>query len=71
MQIPDRDKERFEALDDQRRRLDDEFNFLVQQIRDGSVSDPDRASRQAQFLHAKHEGIIRDMIDMLAYYSGP
>ena len=65
MQILDRDKAHFEELDERRRRIDDEFNGLVQQIRDGSIADDDRARNQAQFLHVRHEGIIREMIDLL------
>ena len=67
MIIPDYDKDRFEALDDQRRRINDEFNGLVQQIRDGSIHDSDRARNQAQFLHVRHDGLIREMLDMLVY----
>ena len=67
MIIPDWDKDRFEQLDDQRRRIDDEFNLLVQQIREGAIRDPDRARNQAQFLHVRHDGLIREMLDMLVY----
>jgi hypothetical protein len=65
--IPDYYKDRFEELDEQRRRIDDEFNLLVQQIREGSIRDSDRARNQAQFLHVRHEGLIREMIEMLVY----
>ena len=67
MIIPDYDRDRFEELDDQRRRIDDDFNLLVQQIRDGSVRDSDRARNQARFLHSRHESLIREMLDMLVY----
>lgn len=67
MIIPEYDRERFEDLDEQRRRIDDEFNVLVQQIRDGSIRDTDRARNQAQFLHVRHEGLIRQMLEMLRY----
>ena len=67
MIIPDYYKDRFEELDEQRRRINDEFNLLVQQIRDGSIRDSDRARNQAQFLHVRHEGLIREMLDMLVY----
>jgi hypothetical protein len=65
--IPDYDKDRFEELDEQRRRINDEFNNLVQQIRDGSIRDADRARNQAQFLQVRHDGLIREMIEMLVY----
>jgi hypothetical protein len=65
--IPDYYKERFEELDEQRRRINDEFNFLVQQIRDGSIRDTSQARNQAQFLHVRHEGLIREMLEMLVY----
>jgi hypothetical protein len=65
--IPDYYKDRFEELDEQRRRINDEFNNLVQSIRDGSIRDSDRARNQAQFLNVRHDGLIREMIDMLVY----
>jgi hypothetical protein len=65
--IPDWAKDDFEALDDQRRRINDEFNVLVQQIRDGSIRDDDRARNQAQFLGVRHDALIRQMIGMLVY----
>ena len=66
MRIADRDKPRFEQLDDQRRRIDDDFNDLVQQMRDGSIRDVDLARNRAQFLHVRHEGLIREMVELLA-----
>ena len=67
MIIPDYYKDRFEELDEQRRRINDEFNNLVQSIRDGSIRDSDRARNQAQFLQVRHDGLIREMIEMLVY----
>ena len=67
MIIPEWEKDRFEALDEQRRRINDEFNVLVQQIRDGSIRDDDRARNQAQFLGVRHDNLIREMIGMLVY----
>ena len=67
MIIPDYDRDHFEELDEQRRRINDEFNFLVQQIRDGSISDTSKARNQAQFLNVRHDGLIREMLDMLVY----
>ena len=43
MRIPEDDKPRLEELDEQRRRIYDDFNLLVQQIREGSVADTDPA----------------------------
>jgi hypothetical protein len=65
--IPDWERDNFEALDEQRRRINDEFNVLVQQIRDGSIRDDDRARNQAQFLGVRHDHLIREMIGMLVY----
>jgi len=65
--VPDYYKERFEELDEQRRRINDEFNVLVQQIRDGSIRDSSSARNQAHVLHVRHDGLIREMIDMLVY----
>jgi hypothetical protein len=65
--IPDWDKDRFEQLDEQRRRINDEFNNLVQQIREGSIREPSSARNQAQFLNVRHDGLIREMLDMLVY----
>ena len=65
MRVHDDLKERFEELDDQRRRIDDEFNFLVQQMRSGSIRDGDRLRIEVQQLHVKHQGILREMVDLL------
>jgi hypothetical protein len=65
--IPDYYKDRFEELDEQRRRIDDDFNLLVQQIREGAIRDYSQARNQAQFLHVRHDGLIREMLDMLVY----
>jgi hypothetical protein len=67
MQIPDYYTARFEELDDQRRRIDDEFNMIVQRIRSGEVRDDERLRIETQHLHTRHQGIIREMIDMLVY----
>jgi hypothetical protein len=65
MHVHDDLKERFEELDDQRRRIDDEFNFIVQQMRSGSIRDDDRLRIEVQQLHVKHQGILREMVDTL------
>lgn len=58
-------KSRFEDLDEQRRRVDDEFNFMVQQMRSGVIRDEDRLRIEVQQLHVRHQGILREMIDSL------
>ena len=65
MRVHDDLKQRFEELDDQRRRVDDEFNFITQQMRSGSIRDGDRLRIEVQQLHVKHQGILREMIDLL------
>ena len=67
MRITEDDKPRLEELDEQRRRIYDDFNLLVQQIREGSVADTDRLRRQAQHLTARHEGVIQNMVDLLVW----
>jgi len=67
VRIPEDDKPRLEELDEQRRRIYDDFNLLVQQIREGSVADTDRLRRQAQHLMARHEGVIQNMVDLLVW----
>ena len=67
MRIPEDDKPRLEELDEQRRRIYDDFNHLVQQIREGSVADKDRLRRQAQHLMVRHEGVIQSMVDLLVW----
>ena len=67
MRIPEDDKPRLEELDEQRRRIYDDFNLLVQQIREGSVADTDRLRRQAQHLMVRHEGVIQNMVDLLIW----
>ena len=65
MEIPEEDQPRFEELDEQRRRVMDEFNLLVINMRGGSVRDPERARMEAQHLHMRHNAIVREMIDLL------
>lgn len=65
MRIPDEDMALLEALDAQRRRINEDFDLLVQRVREGSVRDVDRARLEIQQLHVKHEGIMRDILDLL------
>jgi hypothetical protein len=65
MRVHESLKERFEELDEQRRRVDDDFNFIVQQMRSGEVRDDDRLRIEVQQLQVKHQGILREMIDTL------
>jgi len=65
MRVHDSLKERFEELDEQRRRVDDDLNFIVQQMRSGDVRDEDRLRIEVQQLYVKHQGILREMIDSL------
>ena len=58
-------KPRFEELDEQRRRVEDDFNFIIQQMRSGDIRDGDRLRIEVQQLHVKHQGILREMIDLL------
>jgi hypothetical protein len=67
MRVPEDDMARFESLDDDRRRIYEDLNALVQKIREGSVSDDERLTRDAQFLQVRHQQIIRNMIDLLVY----
>jgi hypothetical protein len=65
MEIPEDDLPRFDELDEQRRRVDDDFNLLVMNLRSGMVRDEERAKMEAQHLHMRHSAIIREMIDLL------
>jgi hypothetical protein len=65
MRVHDSLKERFEELDEQRRRIDDDFNLIVGQMRAGTVRDEDRLRIEVQQLYVKHQGILREMIDSL------
>jgi hypothetical protein len=65
MEIPEDDLPRFDQLDEQRRRLMDDFNLLVINMRGGSVRDAERAKMEAQHLQMRHSAIIREMIDLL------
>ena len=67
MQIPDYYASRFEELDDQRRRINEEFDIIVQRMRSGDVRDDERLRMEVQHLHTRHQGILREMIDMLVY----
>jgi hypothetical protein len=65
MEIPEDDLPRFDELDEQRRRVVDDFNLLVMNMRAGMVRDDERAKMEAQHLHTRHSAIIRQMIDLL------
>ena len=65
MRIADRDKAHFEQLDERRRRIDDDFHVLVQQMRDGSILDLDRTRNEAQYLQVRHTALIQEMIELL------
>lgn len=65
MRIHEDLKARFEELDEERRRVDDEFNFIVQQMRSGEIRNGDRLRIEVQQLHVKHQGILREMVDLL------
>lgn len=65
MEIPEDDLPRFDELDDQRRRVMDDFNLLVINMRGGTVRNTERAKMEAQHLHMRHNAIIREMIDLL------
>jgi hypothetical protein len=65
MRLPEDDIPRFEELDEQRRRVMDEFNALVINMRSGMTSDYDRLRVEAQHLQTRHAGILREMIDLL------
>lgn len=67
MRIPDDLKSRFEELDDQRRRINEEFDIMVQRMRSGEVRDDERMRLESQHLTTRHTGIMREMIDMLIY----
>lgn len=67
MIVPERDKARFEELDEGRRRVYEDVNLLVQQMREGSISDVARLRLQAQRLGVRHEGLIEEMIALLIY----
>jgi hypothetical protein len=67
MRIPDDLTSRFEELDDQRRRINEEFDIMVQRMRSGDVRDDERMRLEAQHLTTRHTGIMREMIDMLVY----
>jgi hypothetical protein len=65
MEIPEDDLPHFDELDERRRRIVDDFNLLVMNLRTGMVHDDERAKMEAQHLHMRHNAIIREMIDLL------
>jgi hypothetical protein len=65
VRLPEDDVPRFEELDEQRRRIMDEFNALVINMRSGTTTDYDRLRTEAQHLHTRHAAILREMIDLL------
>jgi hypothetical protein len=67
MRVRDEYRDEFEQLDERRRRVYEDFNLLVQQIREGSVRDVDRVRLEAQHLQVRHTGLIEQMVDLLSY----
>lgn len=67
MRIADRDKAKFEELDEKRRRIDEDWNTLTQSMRDGSVGSLENLRIDTQSLHVRHQHLIWDMIDLLVY----
>ena len=65
MEIPEDDLPHFDELDERRRRIVDDFNLLVMNLRTGMVRDDERTKMEAQHLHMRHNAIIREMIDLL------
>ena len=65
MRVSEEDIPLFEDLDVQRRRVNEEFDRLVQRAREGSIRSADGARLEAQQLHTRHEVIIRDLLDLL------
>ena len=67
MRIADRDKAKFEELDEKRRRIDEDWNTLIQSMRDGSIRSLENLRIDSQNLHVRHQHLIWDMIDLLVY----
>jgi len=65
MRLPEDDIPRFDELDEQRRRIMDEFNALVINMRSGVTRDHDRLRVESQHLQTRHSAVLRDMIDLL------
>ena len=65
MRLPEDDIPRFEELDEQRRRIMDEFNAMVINMRSGLTRDYDRLRTEAQHLQTRHAAILRQMIELL------
>ena len=61
------DPSKFEELDERRRRIDVDWNTIVQKMRDGSVDSLDNLRIDTQNLHVRHQHLIWDMIDLLVY----
>ncbi len=64
MRIHDEDRTEFEDLDEQRRRVNEDFALLVQRMREGSVLRIERLRIEARQLQVRHEGIMRKMLDL-------
>jgi len=65
VEIREDDLPRFDELDEQRRRVVDDFNLLAINMRGGMIRDSERAKMEAQHLHMRHSAIIREMLDLL------
>jgi hypothetical protein len=61
------DPRKFEELDERRRRIDEDWNTIIQQMRDGSIESLENVRIDTQNLHVRHQHLIWDMIDLLVY----
>jgi len=61
------DPRKFEELDERRRRIDEDWNTIIQQMRDGSIESLENVRIDTQNLHVRHQHLIWDMIDLLIY----
>ena len=66
MRVHEDDRARFEELDDQRRRVEEEFALIVQRMREGAVDDLDRLRLEVQHLQVRHNGIIQELLGLVS-----
>ncbi len=64
MRIHEDDRAEFEELDEQRRRVNDDFALLVQRMREGSVVIIERLRIEGRQLQVRHEGIMQRMLEL-------
>ena len=64
MPILEWQRQRLEELNEQRRRIDEQFDDLVHRIERDAIKDFEGARLEAQHLTRRHQAVIEDMLSL-------